>query len=86
VTASHGENWRNDFVIVIIFALYGGVAGMFIRRFGIPKAVANPVIPYVLSIVLFWLTTFGTLLPRQQALIPVIAIFVSPVMCSWLAF
>ena len=32
----------------MIYASYGGAAGILIRRFGIPKAVAIPIIPAVL--------------------------------------
>jgi hypothetical protein len=37
--------WVYVFTIDMIHALYGGAAGILIRRFGIPKAVAIPVIP-----------------------------------------
>src|SRR5262249_42153194 len=36
------------FVVVMIYALYGGVAGMLVQRFSIPKAVTIPIIPAVL--------------------------------------
>jgi TIR domain-containing protein len=38
--------------VVMSHALYGGAAGMLIARFGIPKAVAIPVIPALLLILL----------------------------------
>jgi TIR domain-containing protein len=40
-------------VTMIIHALYGGAAGMLIRRFGILKAVAIPVIPALLLVLVF---------------------------------
>jgi hypothetical protein len=73
-------------IICIIGFLYGGAAGMVIRRFGILKAMAFPVIPYVLSIVFVLRQTF-TPGWSEKLLWAVLAIVVVPtVMCTLLAF
>jgi len=56
------------FAAVMIDALYGGAAGMLTRRFGIPKAVAIPIIPALLLLLIvaqfdqtIWWSVFGLL-------------------------
>jgi hypothetical protein len=72
------------FVLVVIDALYGGAAGMLVPRFGIPKAVAIPVIPAMLLLVLS-MAFIG--ISRQQEFLLGIAIFLAPaVVGAWLAF
>jgi TIR domain len=62
----------------LIAFLYGGAAGMLIRRFGIVKAVAIPVIPYALLVI----GLFATANP-----LTIVAIYVvPPVVCTFLAF
>jgi hypothetical protein len=68
----------------LIAFLYGGAAGMLIRRFGILKAVAIPVIPCAL---LFLLFTWAIFMSGNPAFPIIVAIgVVPPVMCTWLAF
>jgi hypothetical protein len=71
------------FVFVMVYALYGGAAGLLVRRFGIPIAVAIPIIPAVLLLLL--VSTFS---PKD---IPgtmggSVTLFVPTVMVVWLAF
>jgi hypothetical protein len=68
----------------LITSLYGGVAGMLIRRFGILKAVAIPVIPYVLLVE----SVFAILPTAERGYAGTITtLFVlSSVMCTCLAF
>src|SRR5262249_27136034 len=70
--------------VSLIACLYGGATGMLIRRFGILKALAIPVIPYVLSIVLFAFAIIGRPVDWK---VDVIAMFVvPPVVFTWLVF
>jgi hypothetical protein len=73
------------FPVVMIHALYGGAAGMLVRRFGIPKAVAIPVIPILLLHLVFILVVrafFGI----SMDVLTLLLLFVSSVICAWLAF
>src|SRR5262249_39612963 len=75
-----------NFVIIdfLIAFLYGAVAGMLIRRFGILKALAIPVIPYMLSIVLLY---FATIKWHDANRAAEIAFFmIPPVVCAWVVF
>jgi len=67
-------------------SLYGGAAGMLIRRFGILKAVAIPVIPYALLVWLFASAILGWPSTATDPLIIVAIYVVPPVVCTWLAF
>src|SRR5262245_5168877 len=84
------------FAAVMIYALYGGAAGMLIRRFGIPKAVAIPVIPALL----LFLVVAIVHPPLPETIVSVVlelggsgrrwidglVLAVMAVMCTWLAF
>lgn len=67
-------------------SLYGAAAGMLVRRFGILKAVAIPVIPYALLVGLFASAILGWPSTATDPLIIVAIYVVPPVMCTWLAF
>jgi hypothetical protein len=67
-------------------SLYGAAAGMLVRRFGILKAVAIPVIPYALLVGLFASAILGWPSTTTDPLIIVAIYVVPPVMCTWLAF
>jgi TIR domain-containing protein len=47
------DAWK-ALVLSVIYALYGGAAGMFVPRFRIPRAVALPAIPAFLLGLVFW--------------------------------
>jgi TIR domain len=80
------ELLRYTSIFYIFGSLYGGAAGMLIRRFGILKAVAIPVIPYALLIGFFALTILGWPSSATDPLIIVAIYVVPPVVCTWLAF
>jgi hypothetical protein len=68
-------------IVAIVAALYGGAAGRLIPRFGIPKALAIPIIPAFLLV-------FGlfSVLTRGQSLEFTIIVLVASVVVAWLAF
>ena len=67
----------------IVSALYGVAAGMLVRRFGIPKAVAIPIIPAV-----FLLLVVGAFAPRDPSgqMVVTVILLVPAVTCACLAF
>jgi TIR domain len=70
-------------VLSIIYALYGGAAGMLVPRFGIPRAVALPAIPAFLLGLVF----LGFAESWETFLIPLTgATFVPAYFLTWLAF
>jgi hypothetical protein len=80
------ELLRYSSIFYIFGSLYGGAAGMLIRRFGILKAVAIPVIPYALLVGLFASAILGWPSTATDPLIIVAIYVVPPVVCTWLAF
>jgi len=84
------------FAGAMIYASYGGAAGILIRRFGIPKAVAIPVIPALLLLLVvgaFWGWNWSLVLwvvvgDRKEPIgwIDGLVLFVPAVICTWLAF
>jgi hypothetical protein len=84
VLALIGANLNYALYHGMIYALYGGAAGMLIRRFGILKAVAIPIVPAVLLLLSSILTmNWGPIslgLVGRDALI-----FVQVAFCVWLA-
>jgi len=72
------------FLAMMINALYGGAAGMLIRRFGIPKAMAIPVIPALLLL----LVVAQKFTPRGDSadFMDLLFLFVLALMAAWLAF
>jgi hypothetical protein len=76
------DAWK-ALALSIIYALYGGAAGMFVPRFGIPRAVALPAIPAFLLGLVFW--AFAA--PSWESIILVAAVtFVPSYFLTWLAF
>src|SRR5262249_20489965 len=80
------ELLRYSSIFYIFGSLYGGAAGMLIRRFGFLKAVAIPVIPYALLVGLFASAILGWPSTATDPLIIVAIYVVPPVVCTWLAF
>jgi len=74
----------SDVFFIAIPALYGGAAGMLLRRFGIPKAVAIPVIPAFLLFVT--LSIFAPQHGGGENLSTALFLLAPPVICTWLAF
>jgi hypothetical protein len=68
------------FAAAIICALYGGAAGILVQRFGIPKAVAIPIIPALVLL----LATAAVFLPGMTSLLIGI-VFLLGVLCAWWA-
>ena len=83
------------FAVVMIYASYGGAAGILIRRFGIPKAAAIPVIPALLLLLVVG-AFLGWTRSLVEWLVPVslgtsgwidgLVLFAPAAMCAWLAF
>jgi TIR domain len=74
----------SDVFFIAIPALYGGAAGTLLRRFGIPKAVAIPVIPALLLFVT--LSIFAPQHGGGENVSTALFLLAPPVICTWLAF
>ena len=81
-TGTGGKPPAVAFVIFMIDVLYGGAAGMFIRRFSIQTAVAIPVSPAILLIVLCLASIPPTPEASSFPIIIIIISFVAPTVVS----